>query len=711
MKVLHRFGLKTVATAVGFCFVSWVYSHAAIAGVSFTLVADEESTKDMSVNFAAEDFLQDGSINPVAAVARGNMVDRDNTVNHDSGVLDVHFSDNKSFSPDSRSLIQFLTLEDQLAAHCWTKEETQELTATLRLYVIPPYGPRAHYRLLGQTPIWNPNVPPFDFNPVPASMPVAVFRQQTRWQEGNDLNSYFDVTHNGVPLDVQRVGVVPQPGITDWADLNADGSIKEFDESPAVDRCINRDPTITATNRDDGKIYELCYDDVPDADFEPWMEWDVTGAVRFWLENDFDPSSYHGFSLVHSPNDPVTRISDVLGKGRSRSVISFASSSAAADCAAAGGLWGGPDEREFAFINTRCMTSERDDLDPNFPGLSVPRSVAPAVRPEWRPQLVIPSRTDAFPVCVAGLPALSAMIGSSASGDFRWFNHLQSDRIQIESLEFSGPDAASFSVSRNCGAVDAQGGECAETITLRPDRQGEHNATLVGIYRVDGEQDPRSVSVEVSALASEDSDGIPATIENQAANNGDGNDDGVPDRGQSHVASFRNSDGNMVTIVTAVGTRLRDVRQADLSPSDEINHLDFNHGFYGFEVENVPPGGQISVELLLPDDSVESYYKYGSTPGNRENHWYQYNFDGNTGAEIDGNKVTLHFIDGARGDGDLLANGSITDPGGPAEDNSFDPITVKPTDARVGSFDPLTLALYGLALVVLALRRRRRVVG
>ena len=41
-------------------------------------------------------------------------------------------------------------------------------------------------------------------------------------------------------------------------------------------------------------------------------------------------------------------------------------------------------------------------------------------------------------------------------------------------------------------------------------------------------------------------------------------------------------------------------------------------------------------------------------------------FDGFTGAEILSDRVILHFIDGERGDGDLVPNGVIVEPGGPA---------------------------------------------
>src|SRR5262249_33776479 len=42
-------------------------------------------------------------------------------------------------------------------------------------------------------------------------------------------------------------------------------------------------------------------------------------------------------------------------------------------------------------------------------------------------------------------------------------------------------------------------------------------------------------------------------------------------------------------------------------------------------------------------------------------------FDGTTGAEIQDNVITLHLVDGGRGDADGVANGVIVDPGGPGQ--------------------------------------------
>jgi hypothetical protein len=61
------------------------------------------------------------------------------------------------------------------------------------------------------------------------------------------------------------------------------------------------------------------------------------------------------------------------------------------------------------------------------------------------------------------------------------------------------------------------------------------------------------------------------------------------------------------------------------------------------------------------------YYAYGPTPDNPTPHWYNFAFDGETGAEIGADRITLHFVDGKRGDDDLDPNnGSITHTGAQA---------------------------------------------
>jgi hypothetical protein len=74
-----------------------------------------------------------------------------------------------------------------------------------------------------------------------------------------------------------------------------------------------------------------------------------------------------------------------------------------------------------------------------------------------------------------------------------------------------------------------------------------------------------------------------------------------------------------------------------------------------------------AVEIRIPADLTGlRYRKYGPTPDNPIPHWYDFMFDGSTGAVITGNRATLWFVDGMRGDDDLdPTNGIIIDQGGP----------------------------------------------
>ncbi len=98
--------------------------------------------------------------------------------------------------------------------------------------------------------------------------------------------------------------------------------------------------------------------------------------------------------------------------------------------------------------------------------------------------------------------------------------------------------------------------------------------------------------------------------------------------------------------------------------------FNFKNGFFSALLGNIVPGGSAQVTLKLPlGDTADTYFMYGPEPGNATPHWYSFMFDAasGTGAVINGNEITLHFVDGKRGDADLDAtNGVIADPGGPA---------------------------------------------
>jgi hypothetical protein len=180
---------------------------------------------------------------------------------------------------------------------------------------------------------------------------------------------------------------------------------------------------------------------------------------------------------------------------------------------------------------------------------------------------------------------------------------------------------------------------------------------------------PDSVTITIRDTDhDEDSDGVPDTVENGAPNNGDGNNDGILDSLQPHVTSLP-TPGNQgyITLVSPVGTVLADVRFLRNPPAAAPTNLRFPWGFLAFSVLGVPPGGAVTVTLLPPPNTPLAadarYYKFGPTPETPEDHFYEFTFDGTTGAEILTDRIQLHLIDGARGDHDLTADGQIDDPG------------------------------------------------
>ena len=151
--------------------------------------------------------------------------------------------------------------------------------------------------------------------------------------------------------------------------------------------------------------------------------------------------------------------------------------------------------------------------------------------------------------------------------------------------------------------------------------------------------------------------------------NYDGNNDGLPDGQQDNVVSMHTSDGGAyVTIEAGASSQFQDVAaEENPSPEDQPETFDFPLGFFDFVITGLEAGGAASVSLLIPDDMApETYYKYAPTQDNPDPHWYEFLYDGETGADIKQDRIILHFVDGARGDEDLAENSFIKDIGGPA---------------------------------------------
>ncbi|MFQ5502255.1 MAG: putative metal-binding motif-containing protein, partial [Phycisphaerae bacterium] len=178
-------------------------------------------------------------------------------------------------------------------------------------------------------------------------------------------------------------------------------------------------------------------------------------------------------------------------------------------------------------------------------------------------------------------------------------------------------------------------------------------------------------------------DGVPAAIEDAAPNNGDGNADGIPDSQQENVASLPNINGDYLTVAVPAGMTLANVSSpANPSPATAPAGVTFPLGFLDFEIGNLPPDGTVDVQItahLPPGVTINNYWKFGPEPGNSAPHWYDFAFDGTTGATFSGNVITLRFVDALRGDGDLTVNGVIADPGAPAFTQATPPETLPDT--------------------------------
>ena len=218
-------------------------------------------------------------------------------------------------------------------------------------------------------------------------------------------------------------------------------------------------------------------------------------------------------------------------------------------------------------------------------------------------------------------------------------------------------------------------------------------------------------------IPDDDSDGASDAVEDAAPNNGDGNGDGIKDSEQANVASLPNTGGSdYITLVSPSGSNLVDVNVIDPSTMNVPDNVGFAQGIFDFDVNQLSTGQAFSVTLILHADSTPAsgYWKYGPTSDNQSNHWYEFTYDGTTGAEINDNIVTLHFVDGQRGDADLTANGQISDPGAPGVE--YDTTSVEVSDFQseepLATSDPLEqqwvewllLLLIGLLLITGATR-------
>ena len=191
---------------------------------------------------------------------------------------------------------------------------------------------------------------------------------------------------------------------------------------------------------------------------------------------------------------------------------------------------------------------------------------------------------------------------------------------------------------------------------------------------LDSSDNPERISINsdmtITAvfLADFDNDGVSDKEENAGPGNGDGNNDGILDSLQSNVSYLLIGNAtDYVVLETPPGTSIKNCKAVVEPPDNNYpSDVDFAYGFFSFTVTGIPIGGSTSTTFYFPSENIfNTYSKYGPTPEDPFDHWYDFLFNGQNGAKINKNNITLHFVDGKRGDDDLNENGIIVDIGGP----------------------------------------------
>ncbi len=276
--------------------------------------------------------------------------------------------------------------------------------------------------------------------------------------------------------------------------------------------------------------------------------------------------------------------------------------------------------------------------------------------------------------------------------------------LNVSNLSFSGANATDFSTNLQALSL-APNATFNAALSFSPAEDGPRMATLTiandaGLYSADlqgkgsldcntngipdeddiddgASEDCNENNVPDECETDSDGDGViddcdecpddPDNIEEGDCGCGmpetDSNNDGVPD---CLVVTVQGSNGAVWTLIPQVGTRLENVEALDPVTDEPLPlNVELPAGGITFEVHGVTPGGTTVVTIILdmPDGmEFSSFWKFGPDPDDAVPHWYEFLFDGVTGAVINDNVITLTLVDGGRGDHDGAANGIIVDP-------------------------------------------------
>ncbi len=165
-----------------------------------------------------------------------------------------------------------------------------------------------------------------------------------------------------------------------------------------------------------------------------------------------------------------------------------------------------------------------------------------------------------------------------------------------------------------------------------------------------------------------DADGLPANVEDAAPNDGDGNDDGVPDRLQANVASLPDATGTSYVSVSTSCAQIADVKTlSEAQVGSQDSAFTFPLGLAQFRI----PCASATVDLRFFGTAALNppYRKFGPTTAGSPATaaWYSLPGVTFTPTSVGGQPATLVHLtlqDGQLGD-DTGVDGTIVDVGGP----------------------------------------------
>jgi large repetitive protein len=169
----------------------------------------------------------------------------------------------------------------------------------------------------------------------------------------------------------------------------------------------------------------------------------------------------------------------------------------------------------------------------------------------------------------------------------------------------------------------------------------------------------------------DDSDKIPTSVENAGPNNGDSNDDGIPDYAQQNVASLINPvTGAYSTLVIEGGCEVIDgfnfVAEASLDSQD--NNAEYFIGLHGFELECANPGDTANIKVIWDKQYNTSNWVYKKFNPTTNRYFFIDDKVTLSTENIAGTPKTITkyaITDGTELDIDGVVDARIIDPAGP----------------------------------------------